>query len=144
MLPIHKACVFPWYAAISSSNKKPASLEQGKLISPPANYTEAPGRTGKTRGTSPTGHHSHTLTHNLALQVQWKHTCLLMLIRLLRPWPWHRGVSSLRFFSGLFSYSVVLGCIIGTNGKGSDTVSFRRLLQVERSWQLVSNFCSEW
>lgn len=51
VLPKHKASVFPWYGAISSSNKKPASLEWEKLVSLSANYTEAPGRTGETRGT---------------------------------------------------------------------------------------------
>lgn len=51
--------IFPWHGAISSSNKKPASL---KLVSLLANYTEAPGRTGKTSGTSFTGHYSDPTT----------------------------------------------------------------------------------
>lgn len=70
----NKARAFPWYGAISSSNKKPASLaERSSLVSPIITLKHEGGQ-AKTRGISFTGYHSHTLTHTPTEKVQRKHT----------------------------------------------------------------------
>lgn len=70
----NKARAFPWHGAISSSNKKPASLAERSSFVFPIITLKHEGGQAKTRGISFTGYHSHKLTHTPTEQVQRKHT----------------------------------------------------------------------